>query len=95
MEILFTDTAPLPFSGILGRHNCYINLCDIFLHIADFDECRFKTSNCDENADCSNSDGSFECTCNYGFAGDGTFCYNESMASCMMWIIFLRFIMQL
>ena len=29
---------------------------------------------CDENANCTNSDGSFSCTCKKGFTGDGTVC---------------------
>ena len=30
--------------------------------------------NCDENASCSNTDGSFVCTCNDGYQGNGTTC---------------------
>ena len=30
--------------------------------------------NCDENADCINTDGSFECVCNPGYTGDGKDC---------------------
>ena len=38
------------------------------------DECSADSSPCDENADCTNSDGSYFCTCKQGFTGDGTTC---------------------
>jgi len=41
---------------------------------SDFDECSLEPSPCDENATCSNTDGSFSCTCRPGFSGNGSFC---------------------
>ena len=46
-------------------------MCGVF---ADIDECSSDPSPCDENADCTNSDGSYSCTCKQGFAGNGTVC---------------------
>ena len=44
----------------------------IFVSFAsDFDECSLEPNPCDENADCTNSDGSYSCTCKQGFSGDG------------------------
>ncbi len=40
---------------------------------SDIDECN-PTSPCDANATCDNIPGSFTCTCNAGFQGDGTTC---------------------
>lgn len=40
----------------------------------DIDECAEGTDNCDVNATCTNEPGSFTCTCNFGFAGDGVTC---------------------
>ena len=40
----------------------------------DIDECTAGTHNCDTNADCGDTDGSFTCTCKSGYFGDGTTC---------------------
>ena len=41
---------------------------------SDIDECSAESSPCDVNADCTNSDGSYFCTCKQGFTGDGSVC---------------------
>ncbi|XP_071104331.1 matrilin-3-like [Haliotis cracherodii] len=43
----------------------------------DTNECTAMTDDCDENAQCDNTIGSFNCTCNSGFEGDGTSCTGE------------------
>ena len=40
----------------------------------EIDECSDETDNCHPKAICANTDGSFTCTCNPGFEGDGTSC---------------------
>lgn len=40
----------------------------------EIDECDIGSDNCSADASCANIDGSFECTCNLGFAGDGVTC---------------------
>ena len=42
--------------------------------ISDIDECAVNNGNCSEYADCTNSLGSYECTCVSGFTGDGFTC---------------------
>ena len=44
------------------------------LFYSDIDECSADTSPCDENADCTNTDGSYSCTCKQGFTGNGAVC---------------------
>lgn len=40
----------------------------------DVDECAIGTDKCSVNALCSNSEGSYSCTCKLGYFGDGTDC---------------------
>ena len=43
--------------------------------IADIDECSEKSTNeCDINANCMNTEGSYNCTCKIGFLGNGQNC---------------------
>ena len=37
-------------------------------------ECEIGFHNCHANADCINTDGSFECSCKDGYEGDGNVC---------------------
>ena len=46
----------------------------VFVFFTDVDECILGTHNCDMNANCTNSVGSFNCTCREGFEGDGLVC---------------------
>ncbi|EGD78621.1 tamm-Horsfall protein [Salpingoeca rosetta] len=54
------------------------NACEVTrdTECKDIDECARGTDNCDINATCNNTVGSFECTCNEGFEGNGTVCVN-------------------
>ena len=51
-------------------------LSTMTLHIkcVDIDECKLKLSNCAENAECINTEGSYECQCKTGFQGNGIIC---------------------
>ena len=43
--------------------------------LTDIDECANpETSNCGTNAECSNTEGSYTCSCRVGFTGDGKNC---------------------
>ncbi|MFE8596306.1 FG-GAP-like repeat-containing protein [Archangium violaceum] len=43
---------------------------------ADVNECAAGTDNCNENATCTNTVGSFTCACNAGYEGNGVTCTN-------------------
>ena len=44
------------------------------IHSADINECELETDLCSPNANCTDTDGSFNCTCREGFEGDGFNC---------------------
>jgi len=63
------------------------------LFFTDIDECVAQTHDCSPNADCANADGTFQCTCNGGFAGEGKTCngrfyclltFNKTLVYCLV-----------
>ena len=38
------------------------------------DECKYNISDCDVNANCTNTYSSYKCTCKAGYTGDGHSC---------------------
>ena len=53
----------------------YIILTLILIYdFLEIDECSLGTDNCDFQAICINSEGSFTCTCGLGYSGDGESC---------------------
>lgn len=44
---------------------------------SDIDECTSGKDNCDANALCINTEGSYQCNCKPGYFGDGQFCKSE------------------
>ena len=42
--------------------------------ILDVDECATNTDECDTNANCTNTYGSYECNCHKGYEGNGFNC---------------------
>jgi len=42
--------------------------------VADVDECADGSAGCSADASCTNFAGGFTCSCNDGYAGDGTIC---------------------
>ena len=53
--------------------------CLYAYYITDINECELDGDQCATNATCSNTEGSYECSCNTGFTGDGKLC--------CMWLI--------
>ena len=47
------------------------------LNTPDIDECAVRVDNCSEYATCSDTLGSYNCTCSPGFSGDGFNCMGE------------------
>ena len=47
---------------------------DMYNACVDIDECLLDY--CDQNANCSNKEGFYDCACKTGYSGDGYFCYD-------------------
>ena len=45
-----------------------------FIHLVDINECELETYPCNSNASCTDTEGSFNCTCREGFEGNGFNC---------------------
>ena len=48
--------------------------------LSDINECTISVDNCDANAFCNNTDGSFDCICSPGYTGSGTSCTGKSFS---------------
>ena len=51
-----------------------VNDCFRYSGFVEIDECQSGAHDCDVNAYCTNTNGSYFCTCKNGFAGDGKSC---------------------
>jgi len=56
-------------------------MCDPFIlyYDADIDECTPETDTCHQEATCMDTDGSYICTCNSGYTGDGQICNGKQV----------------
>ena len=45
----------------------------------DIDECETDTDNCDINADCTNTIGSYTCRCRLGYSGNRETCHGKTL----------------
>ena len=64
---------------MLGPQVMLFNIYFFFFHqtifvVLDIDECGASSPVCDINANCSNTRGSYICTCRTGYTGDGKTC---------------------
>ena len=63
-------------SVVMYRYYSYIHIFEFFSHIlyllavTDIDECSLGVATCGANADCVNTDGSYDCVCRPGFTGN-------------------------
>ena len=68
----------------------HLSLCIFYLFYpfcVDIDECVTGRHNCSENANCTNTNGSFTCQCKEGYTGDGVEC--EGMIYTQMMVLSL------
>ena len=61
---------------VLLKHPLFSPYCSLGICVpfSDVDECSASSPVCDSNANCSNTRGSYICTCRAGYTGDGKTC---------------------
>ena len=57
-----------------------------FKNFVDTDEC-LTVSPCHANATCNNTEGSYTCTCDSGFSGDGVLCNGTTLKILMRYVV--------
>lgn len=62
------STVQVCLCQVIGREKLML---PTFLMYTDINECDRDLDNCDINAECSNTAGSFQCTCSMGYTGTG------------------------
>ena len=64
------------FQGVLPppRGQGLTRILSFLLFLEDIDECDVRSDDCDVQANCSNTNGSFTCKCNLGYSGNGVTC---------------------
>jgi len=55
----------------------WLVVCEISTQHIDVDECELTMDNCHVNSTCADVIGSYICTCNNGFDGDGVNCTSK------------------
>ena len=63
--------------NFMYKYTLFQQYCLIHLFIADVDECLLNFDECDENADCLNTNGSYDCSCRAGYRGTGFNCTSK------------------
>ena len=63
----------------------YVQHCQLYTFLlsvrsADINECSRGTDNCNANANCINTQGSFQCVCRDGYEGDGIICRGMTLS---------------
>ena len=71
---------------VMEFHSWHLEVLIIII-VVDIDECATDTDNCDINADCTNIEGSYTCTCHSLYYGDGFSCSSKILIIKMCWIM--------
>ena len=64
-------------------HCIQCNIINDSPDFSDVNECRLEIDNCHRNATCMNTYGSFSCSCDADFFGDGVTCFSKIVYNCM------------
>ena len=76
-KILITATAVINLATYWSQLPQYNNEKYTHAQCTDVDECETNIHHCDENANCFNTEGSYDCTCHDEFIGNGIICLSK------------------
>ena len=65
------------YSAFTNSRMCTFDASKLPHSNADINECVIDEDNCHGNASCTNTEGSFTCSCNPGYTGDGVNCTSK------------------
>ena len=71
-EVNVIASTEFVFNSPKAHSSCLLFKCSLIFSSSDVDECVTNMHNCDDNAMCINTVGSFHCMCNMGYSGVGT-----------------------
>ena len=69
---------------LLGTNMHHLT-CIISVQFVDINECIQDLSECDNNAQCTDTIGSYNCTCNSGYEGSGFTCTSKFCTNTTHW----------
>ena len=69
-------------TGRTTTKTSFTHLVTFYYLAVDIPECKRGLDNCDPNATCTNTIGSYDCMCNTGFTGDGFTCTGRYFKIC-------------
>lgn len=79
-------------TGTSFNHITIISI-NMLINFADINECTSGTHTCSTNAQCTNTPGSFSCTCNSGYSGNGYSCtgiyFIVTILLFILWVLIL------
>ena len=62
------------FEKTLHDYKIIVNYALFIVFRIDIEECQIDTDNCHTDSNCTNTKGSFYCTCHTGYSGNGVTC---------------------
>ena len=72
--VVCLDTRAMEHRALVSNSQYITQFVAKYYVFPDIDECEGERDDCDVNADCYNTNGGYNCTCQEGFTGTGRIC---------------------
>ena len=89
-RMLVSRQTKIPFMGLLRFVNMNSIIDFSFAVLADIDECVSGVHGCHSSASCTNTVGSYSCSCNHPYIGDGKTCIQAPSGNFTSWSCFSK-----